>query len=81
MHTGKGVLVLRGGRRIPVVYRFGSNWGDTREGFLDCDTSEVDAGVLLDRLTVICDDGTSAVIAVTHSSDRYLAVIGRLGGP
>ena len=81
MHTGKGSLILRGGRRIPVIYRFGSNHGDTREGFLDCDVSEIDPGVLLDRLTVICDDGTSVIIAVMHSSDRHLAVIGRLGGP
>jgi hypothetical protein len=78
MIKGKGVLVLRDQRRIPVEYQFGGNHDDTRVGYLVFDTSELDPGVLLDRLTVDCDDGTDLTIAVMHSSDRHLAVIGRV---
>lgn len=78
MHTGKGDLQLRDGLRLPVTYQFGSDHDDTRAGYLLCDTSDLDPAVLHDRLKLACDDGTAVVIAVVHSSDRYLAVVGRL---
>ncbi|WP_336812372.1 hypothetical protein [Bosea sp. MMO-172] len=78
MHTGKGHLILRDGRRLPLTFQFGSDYDDMRAGYLLCDTSGLDAGALLDRLKVCCDDGTDIIVAVMHSSDRYLAVTGRL---
>lgn len=81
MIKGKGTLLLRDQRRIPVEYHFGGNFDDTRVGYLMFDTSGLDAGVLLDRLVVACDDGSEVTIAVMHSSDRHLAVIGRIAQP
>lgn len=78
MHTGKGILALRGGKSIPLRYEFGSDYGDTRAGYLLCDTSRLDPGELFHRLTLDCDDGTKVVLAVMHSGDHYLAVTGRL---
>ncbi len=78
MHTGTGTLILRNGRRLPFVYKFGSDHGDTRAGYLFCDTSDVDPAILCERMHVLCDDGTEVVVAVTHSSDRYLAITGRV---
>lgn len=78
MITGKGTLVLRDGRRFPLTYQFGSNYDDTRAGFLFCDTSDLDHASLCQRLCVICEDGLQILIAVMHSNDKYLAVAGRV---
>jgi hypothetical protein len=78
MHSGKGTLILRDGRRISLTFQFGSDYDDLRSGYLICDTSGLDAGALWDRLKVSCDDGIDLVIAVVHSSDQYLAVTGRV---
>ena len=78
MLAGKGNLILRDGRRIAVSYQFGSNYDDTRAGYLLCNTSDVAPALLHDRLRVLCEDGTNVLVAVMHSSDRYLAVTGRV---
>lgn len=78
MHSGKGSLVLRDGRRLPVMFQFASDYGDTRAGYLLCDTSALDPAMLLERLRICCDGGPEIIAAVTHSSDRYLAVTGRI---
>lgn len=78
MTSGKGTLVLRDGRRLPLTYQFGSIFDDTRAGYLYCDASELDHASLCNRLCVVCEDGTQILIAVMHSSDRYLAVTGRV---
>lgn len=78
MITGKGTLILRDGHRLPLSFQFGSDYDDIRAGYLFCDTSALDPALLQNRLTVICDDGTDIVVAVMHSSDRYLAVTGRV---
>lgn len=78
MHNGKGFLVLRDGRRLPLTFQFGSDYDDTRAGYLLCDTSMLDPALLQERLNVICDDGTEIIVAVMHNSDRYLAVAGRI---
>jgi hypothetical protein len=78
MITGKGTLVLRSGRNIPVEYQFGGKFDDTRIGYLVCDASEIDTLSLCERLRVICDDGSELLVAVMHSSDRYLAITGRV---
>ncbi|MDR6827958.1 hypothetical protein J2X48_001687 [Bosea sp. BE271] len=81
MVAGKGNLLLRDGRRIPITYQFGSDFGESRAGYLLCDTSKIDATALFDRLTVECDNGPCLVVAVMHSSDHYLAITGRLLDP
>lgn len=81
MFTGKGVLVLPDGRRLPLSYQFGSDCDDTRAGYLFCNSAELDHTALCHRLSVICDDGTKVLVAVMHSSDRYLAVMGRVVTP
>ncbi|MGO4408400.1 hypothetical protein AB4Z10_29630, partial [Bosea sp. RAF48] len=68
MHTGKGLLVLRDGRTLPLTYQFGSDCDDTRAGYLFCDISEIDPAELFYRLRVICDDGKQILVAVMHSS-------------
>ena len=78
MLAGKGYLILRDGRRLLVAFQFGSACDDTRAGYLLCDTSGIDPALLQDRLHVECEDGTELVVAVMHSSDRYLAVTGRV---
>ena len=78
MHTGQGTLILRNGRRLPVAYQLGGNSEDTRAGYLLCDTSDVDPAMLCERMQLLCDDGTELIVAVMHSSDRYLAVTGRV---
>jgi len=78
MHSGKGLLVLRDGRRLPIAYQLGGNGGDTEAGYLLCDTSDVDPAALWGRMQLLCDDGTELAVAVTHSSDRYLAVTTRV---
>lgn len=81
MHTGKGHLILRDGRRLPITFQFGSTYDDARAGYLLCDTSQLDPALLHDRLRVECDDGARILVAVMHSSDRYLAITGRLDLP
>lgn len=78
MITGNGALILREGRRMPLVYYFVADYDDLRVGHLDCDTSPIDPAAFFGRLTVECDDGTTVLIAVTHHSDRYIAVTGRV---
>lgn len=78
MITGNGMLLLRDGRRIPLNYQFAADYDDQRAGYLFCDTATVDPAAFLGRLYVVCDDGTSVIVAITHHSDRYLAVAGRV---
>lgn len=78
MATGKGSLILRDGRRIAVDYQFANNFDNARAGYLLCDTASLDPAELCYRLTLDCDDGTRVGLAVTHSSDRHLAVTGRV---
>lgn len=78
MITGTGTLILRDGRRIELAYRFAANYDDHRAGFLMCDTPSLDPAILFDRLKVVCDDGTTLIVAVMHHSDKYLAVTGRV---
>jgi hypothetical protein len=78
MHTGKGILKLSDGRRLPVEYQFGSDYDDTRAGYLICEASTIDPGSMCERLLIECDDGTEVVAAVMHSSERYLAITGRV---
>ena len=78
MHSGKGLLILRNGRRLPIAYQLGGNGGDTQAGCLLCDTSDIDPAALWGRMQLLCDDGTELVVAVMHSSDRYLAVTTRV---
>ena len=77
VHTGQGTLIFRDGLRLSVTYRFGSDYDDRRAGYLLCDTSKLDPLALCDRLRLIWNDGTEVIIAVLHSSDRHLGVIGR----
>jgi len=78
MFIGNGVLVLCDGRKLPLSYRFGTDYDDRRDGFLFCDTSDVDHNVFCHGLRVNCEDGTHVSVAVTHSNNRYLAVTGRV---
>lgn len=78
MHSGKAALILHDGRRIPISFQFSNAVGETRGGYLLCNTAELDPSALLGLLNVECEDGTDVVVAVMHSSDRYLAVTGRL---
>jgi len=78
MIIGKGTLVLRSGRRIALEYQFGSAYDDRRVGYLRGDISMVDPAELFERIYVICDDGTTVLLAVMHSTDQYLAVTGRI---
>lgn len=77
MHTGKGHLILRDGRRLPLDFQFGSTFDDFRSGYLHLDTSGIDPASYGDRLDMICDDGTQIRLVVIHFSDRYLAFSGR----
>lgn len=81
MIIGKGTLVLHSGRRVAVEYQFGSDYDDTRVGYLLCDTSSLNPVEFCHRLTLHCDDGTAVVVAVMHYSDRHLAVTGRVLSP
>jgi hypothetical protein len=78
MHIGKGTLELRSGRTLTLEYQFGSDYGDTRAGYLLCDASSFDPEEFCHRLVLKCDDGTEVVLAVMYSSDRHLAVTGRV---
>lgn len=78
MHCGKGLLVLRNGRRLPIAYRLSGDGGEIQAGYLLCDASEIDPAVLWGRMQLLCDDGTELTVAVMHSSDRYLAITGRV---
>lgn len=78
MHTGKGHLILRGGRRLALNFQFGSKFDEVRSGYLHLDTAELDPASYGDRLEMICDDGTKVSFVVTHFSDRYLAISGQV---
>jgi len=77
MHTGKGYLILRDGRRMPLNFQFGSLRDEFRSGYLHLDTSSIDPAAYGDRLRMVCQDGTNIQLVVIHFSDRYLAVSGR----
>jgi len=78
MISGKGTLVLRDGREFAVAYRFGGDEDDRRAGYLHCDVSQIDPSALCQRLELVCADGGVIVLAVMHSSDKHLGVIGRV---
>lgn len=78
MHCGQRTLLLHDRQKMPVTYQFGSVYDDSRAGYLLCDTAKLDPLALHNRLQLICEDGSNIVVAVMHSSDRYLAVIGRV---
>ena len=78
MISGKGSLVLRYAGTTPVEYKFGTDYDDTRSGYLLCDTSQVDPSALCNRLTLVCADGAEVLVALTDVSDRHLAVVGRV---
>jgi hypothetical protein len=78
MIAGKGILILRDGRRIALGYEFAAVYDDLRVGFLRCDTSGVDPSAFFDRLKMECEDGTTILLAVMHHSDRYLGITGRV---
>jgi hypothetical protein len=78
MITGNGMLVLGDGRRIPLNYQFAADYDDQRAGYLFCDIATIDPAAFLGQIKVICDDGTSLIVAITHHSDKYLAVAGRV---
>ena len=77
MHIGKGHLILRDGRRLPVNFQFGSTYDEVRSGYLHLDTSRIDPACYGDRLDMICEDGTEVRLVIIHFSDRYLAFSGR----
>lgn len=78
MQLGNGILITRDGHELPLNYQIGNTHGDTRAGFLLCDTSGIDPATLMAFIRIVCDDGTAIAAMVTHSSDRYLAFIGRV---
>lgn len=78
MHTGKGNLILRDGRRLALNFQFGSKFDEIRSGYLHLNTAGIDPASYGERLEMICDDGTKVSFVVTHFSDRYLAVTGRV---
>lgn len=77
MHTGKGVLILRDGRRLPLNFQFGSVFDDVRSGYLYLDTSTIDHANYGAQMHLICEDGTRIDFVVAHFGDRHLAVSGR----
>ena len=78
VHTGKGSLILRDGRRLPPNFQFGSDCDDVRSGYLHLDTSSIDPAFYGDRLRLVCENGADIQLVVVHFSDRYLAVTGRI---
>ena len=78
MHIGKGWLILRDGRRLPVNFQLGSKFDDVRAGYLHLNTSRIDPASYGDRMDLVCEDGTAVRFVVTHFSDRYLAISGQL---
>lgn len=78
MNSGKGTLVLRNGRRLPLLYKFGIDHGEACAGYLLCDTSKVDPAILNGGAHVLCDDGTDLLVAAIQSGGRFHIVIGRV---
>ncbi|MGO4407732.1 hypothetical protein AB4Z10_26160 [Bosea sp. RAF48] len=77
MHIGKGHLILRDGRRLPLNFQFATNFDEVRSGYLLLNTSGINPASYGDRMDLVCEDGTEVRFVVTHFSDRYLAVSGR----
>ena len=78
MISGTGMLVLDNGREIAAHYQFGGDEDDRRAGYLLCDVSQIDPAALCKRLELVCADGEVIILAVMHSSDKHLGVIGRV---
>jgi len=78
MNTGNGTLVLRNGRRLPLLYKFGADQGDARAGYLLCDTSKIDPTALCEGMHVLCDDGTDVIVGLIQSGGRFHRVSGRV---
>ncbi len=78
MNSGKAVLILPSGRGIPLDYQFADDTGLDRAGYLVCDTSTLDPAVFCHKLRLRCDDGSLVELAVSHSTGRYLAFVGRV---
>lgn len=77
MLAGKGFLVLRNERRLPLNFQFNSDFDDIRSGYLYFDTSGIDPASYGDRMNLVCEDGTAVQFVVVHFSDRYLAISGQ----
>lgn len=78
METGNGTLVLPNGRRLPVLYKFGTERGEMRSGYLLCDTSKIDPAILRGGIHVLCEDGTDLIVGAFQSDGRFHIVTGRL---
>lgn len=76
MHTGKGTLILRDGRRLLLNYQFGADFDRVRSGYLYFDTSGIDPASYGGRMDLMCEDGTAVEFVVIHFSDRYVAITG-----
>jgi len=76
MHTGKGHLILRDGRRLTLNFQLGSNFDGVRSGYLHLNTTSIDPAFYGDKMALLCEDGTAVSVVVTHFSDRHLAVSG-----
>lgn len=76
MHTGKGTLILRDGRRLLLNYQFATDYDLVRSGYLYLDTSGIDPASYGNRMGLICEDGTAVEFVVIHFGARYLAIAG-----
>jgi len=61
-----------------MPYKFGTSHGETRTGYLLCDTSKVDPAILRNGIHVLRDDGTDLIVGVIQTGDRFHIVTGRL---
>jgi hypothetical protein len=78
MYFGEGTLTLLNGKVIELTYYFANKRAEARDGYLVCDARQIENPDFCNGLTVTCSDGTSILVAVTHQTDRYLAVTGRV---
>jgi hypothetical protein len=78
MYSGKGLLILGDGRKLPLSYRFGAGASELRSGQLHLDTSSLDPASYSGPLRLTCEDGANLELLVMQYSDRHLSVTGRL---
>lgn len=81
--TNYGSLVLRTGRRIELEYKVGNFAPDgVCSGSFIADLAELDPALLTDKLNLVCENGLTLLLLLTHPTARgsmFVATVAQNG--
>lgn len=79
--TYHGKIVLQNGSRIPLTYQLGSEAADGLcHGSLFGEIDQIDPAIASGRLTLVCEDGRTIELLITHLTARGATFVGTIQG-